>query len=141
LKILTFRTPTPETERCLKPASTTLDRYRCLLTDVGKGKLTLPNDNFDVGAKTGPSAYRLNDDAYAELLHRLAEHNFSGLTPQLQAVIEHFYEDPAAPNTTKRSRRRWWRVQRELAQLKSTTPVPPEMATRPNTAVGLQESR
>lgn len=126
LKILTFRTPTPETERLFEASfNATLDRYRSLLTDLGNRKLTLPNDNFDVGAKTGPGVYRLNDDAYAELLHRLAKHNFSGLTPELQAAIEHFYEDPAAPNTTKRNPGRWSRVQLELAQLKSAASVPP----------------
>jgi len=126
LKILTFRTPTPETERLFEASfNATLDRYRSLLTDLGNGKLTLPNDNFDVGAKTGPGIYRLNDDAYAELLHRLAEHNFSGLTPDLQAAIAHFYADPNAPNTTKRNRKRWSRVQCELAQLRSAAPVPP----------------
>jgi zinc dependent phospholipase C len=122
LRILTFRTPTPETERMFEASfNATLDRYRSLLTDLGAGKVTLPNDNFDVGAKTAPGEYRLNDDTYAELLHYLAEQNFSGLTLELRAEIERFYADPASPNATKRNPRRWSRVQRELAQLKSAT--------------------
>ncbi len=127
LKILNFRTPTPETEKMFEASfNTTLDHYRSLLTELdGAGKVTLPNDNFDVGVRTAPGEYRLNDDAYAELLDRLAEHNFSGLTPELRAEIERFYADPASPNATKRNRRRWSRVQRELAQMKSTAlPVP-----------------
>jgi hypothetical protein len=122
LRILTFRTPTPETERMFEASfNATLDRYRSLLTDLGAGKVTLPNDNFDVGARTAPGEYRLNDDTYAELLHHLAEHDFSGLTLELRAEIERFYADPASPNATKRNPRRWSRVQRELAQLKSAT--------------------
>jgi hypothetical protein len=121
LKILTFRTPTPETERMFEASfNATLDHYRSLVTELGAaGKVTLPNDNFDVGVRTAPGEYRLNDDTYAELLHRVAEHNFSGITPDLRAEIERFYADPASPNATKRDHRRWSRVQRELAQMKS----------------------
>jgi Zinc dependent phospholipase C len=121
LKILTFRTPTPETEKMFEASfNATLDHYRGLLTDLGAaGKVTLPNDNFDVGVRTAPGEYRLNDDAYAELLHHLAEHNFTGLTPELRVEMERFYADPASPNATRRNRRRWSRVQRELAQMKS----------------------
>jgi hypothetical protein len=129
LRILTFRTPTPGTEKMFEASfNATLDRYRGLLTDLGAGKATLSNDNFDVGAKTAPGEYRLNDDTYAELLHRLAEHNFSGLTPELRADIERFYADPASPNATKRTPRLWFRVQRELVQLKSAASVPPSSA-------------
>jgi hypothetical protein len=125
LKILTFRTPTPETERMFEASfNVALDHYRGLLTELGAGgQVTLPNDNFDVGVKTAPGEYRLNDDTHAELLHHLAEHNFSGLTPELRVEMEHFYRDPASPNATKRKRRRWLRVQRELAQMKSAAPA------------------
>jgi Zinc dependent phospholipase C len=124
LKILTFRTPTPETEKMFEASfNATLDRYRSLLTELDSGKVVLPNDNLDVGAKTAPGEYRLNDDTYAELLHRLAERNFSGVPPDLRTEIEHFYADPASPNATKRNSRRWSRVQHELARLKSAAPL------------------
>jgi len=120
LKILTFRTPTPETEKMFEASfNATLDRYRSLLTELGAGKVALPNDNLDIGAKTAPGEYRLNDDTYAELLHRLAERNFSGVPPPLRTEIERFYADPASPNATKRNSGRWSRLQRELARLKS----------------------
>lgn len=120
LKILTFRTPTPETEKMFEASfNATLDRYRSLLTDMEAGNVALPNDNFDIGARTAPGEYRLNDYAYAELLHRLAEDNFSGLTPDLRTDIERFYADPAAPNATKQHPGRWSRVLGELTQMKS----------------------
>jgi hypothetical protein len=125
LKILTFRTPTPETEKMFEASfNATLDRYRSLLTELDTGKVVLPNDNLDVGAKTAPGEYRLNDDTYAELLHRLAQSNFSGVSTDLRAEIERFYADPASANATKRNSRRWVRVQRELARLKSAAPLP-----------------
>jgi zinc dependent phospholipase C len=141
LKILTFRTPTPETEKMFEASfNATLDHYRSLVTELGAaGKVALPNDNFDVGVKTAPGEYRLNDDTYAELLHHLAEHNFSGLTPDLRAEMEHFYADPASPNATKRNRRRWFRVQRELAQMKATAlPASPKQEVSANEGVKVE---
>ncbi len=127
LKILTFRTPTPEAEKMFEASfNATLDRYRSLLTDLGNGKAALPNDNFDVGAKTAPGEYHLSDDTYAELLHRLAEHNFSSMRPELRAEIERFYADPASPNASKRNPRRLPRTRRELTRLKSA-PLPPKL--------------
>ncbi len=126
LKILTFRTPTPETEKLFEASfNATLERYRSLLTGLGTGTLVLPNDNLDVGAKTAPGEYHLNDDTYAELLHRLAERSFLGVPTDLRAEIERFYADPASANATKRNPRRWVRVQRELARLKSARLSPP----------------
>ena len=123
LKILTFRTPTPEKENLFEASfNATLDRYRSQLTELSSGNMALPNDNLDVGQDTPAGKYHLKDDTYAELLHRLAEQNFSGVTLELRADVERFYLDPAAPNATKRSPKRWSRVQRELAQLKSTLP-------------------
>jgi Zinc dependent phospholipase C len=123
LKILTFRTPTPETEKMFEASfNATLDRYRSLLTDLGTGKVALPNDNFDVGARTAPGQYHLSDDTYAELLHRLAEHDFCGMTPGVRAEIERFYADPASPKAFRRNPRRWSRIERELNRLKSAPP-------------------
>jgi hypothetical protein len=127
LKILTFRTPTPETEKMFEASfNATLDRYRILLTELAAGKVALPNDNLDIGTKTAAGEYRLNDDTYAELLHRLAERNFSGVPHSLRTEIERFYADPTSPNATKRNSRRWSRVQRELAGLKSAAPLSPK---------------
>jgi Zinc dependent phospholipase C len=124
LKILDFRTPTPETERLFEASfNVALDRYRQQLAELSAGKVTLRNDNLDMGKDTPPGEYHLNDDTYADLLHRLAEDNFSRVTPGLQADIERFYANPASPNAAKRSSERWSRIQRELAQLKSSLPA------------------
>jgi len=123
LRVLQFRTPTPETEKLFEASfNATLDRYRGLLTEVGTGKVDLPNVNFDVGKKTAPGQYHLSDDTYAELLHRLAADNFSGMTAELRNAIEMYYADLSAPNATKLKPADWSRVQRELAELKSEPP-------------------
>ena len=126
LKVLTFRTPTPETEKLFEASfNAILDRYRAQLTQLRDGNpVELSNVNFDVGKPTPSGEYRLNDDTYAELLHLLAQQHFSGMTPELQSDVEQFYADPNSPNATKRSSKRWSQAQSELVQLKSSAPAP-----------------
>jgi hypothetical protein len=121
LKILQFRTPTPQTEQMFEASfNATLDRYRELLREVREDRLNLPNENFDVGESTGPGKYRLNDEAHAELLDKLAETKFAGATAEVKAEILHFFADPDAPYATKRNAKAWVKVQSQLQQLKAT---------------------
>jgi len=125
LRVLQLRTPTPETERMFEASfNATMDRYRGLLKEEGEGRLKLPNDNFDVGEFTPPGKYRMNDDAHAELLGKLAEQNFADMTPDLRAELLDFFSDPNAPYATKRKPKEWSKVEAELQQLKSTPPQP-----------------
>ncbi len=122
LKILQFRTPTPQTEHMFEASfNATLGQYRKLLSETGDGTLRLPNDNFDVGESTGPGKYRMNDDAHATLLDKLAETNFAGVTTELKAEILEFYADPQAPNATRRNAKAWAKVQVQLQQLATST--------------------
>jgi hypothetical protein len=122
LKILQFRTPTPQTEQMFEASfNATLDRYRELLTDVREGRLNLPNNNFDVGQNTGPGKYRLNDEAHAELLDKLAENKFAGAASEVKAELLHFFAEPDAPYATKRNAKAWTKVQAQLQQLKSAS--------------------
>jgi len=125
LKVLQFRTPTPQTEQMFEASfNSTLDHYRKLLTELGEGRLELPNDNFDVGESTGPGKYRLNDEAHAKLLDRLAEKLFAGASPELKEELLHFYAEPGAAYTTKRDAKAWAKVQAQLELLKSAGQVP-----------------
>src|SRR2546429_8630499 len=120
LKILQFRTPTPQTEQMFEGSfNATLARYRNLLTEVREARLDLPNNNFDVGESTGPGKYRLNDEAHAELLDKLAENNFASTTSDVKAELLHFFAEPDAPYATKRNAKAWARVQTQLQQLRS----------------------
>jgi hypothetical protein len=110
----------------------TLDRYRELLLEVREGRLELPNNNFDVGESTGPGKYRLNDEAHAELLGKLAESKFAGATPEVKVELLHFFAEPDAPYATRRNAKAWAKVQTQLQQLKSAmvTPSPANSAQR-----------
>jgi hypothetical protein len=125
LKVLQFKTPTPQTEQMFEASfNATLTRYRKLIKDEEAGAVDLPNDNFDVGEVTGPGKYGLDDDAHAQLLDRLAQKNFAGMSPELRAELLEFYSDPDVAYSTKRKPKVWARVQVELQQLKTLTPAP-----------------
>jgi hypothetical protein len=125
LRVLQLKTPTPETERMFEASfNATLDRYRNLLKAEDDRRLNLPNYNFDVGEPTGPGKYRLNDEAHAKLLDKLAEQGFADMTPELRAELLNFFADPNAPYTIKRKPKEWSKVEAELQQLKSTKPEP-----------------
>jgi Zinc dependent phospholipase C len=123
LRVLQFKTPTPETQRMFQASfNSSLDQYRKLILDLRSGQLDLPNDNFDVGEATGPGIYAMNDNAHAKLLDKLANQKFAGVSPELRDELLRFYSEPDAPYSTKRDAKAWAAVQSELAQLKSTTP-------------------
>jgi len=125
LKVLQFKTPTPQTEQMFEASfNATLDRYRKLLTGIREGQIDLPNDNFDVGESTGPGKYRLNDEAHAKLLDKLAEKNFVGATLGVKAELSHFFAEPDAPYATKRNAKAWAKVQTQLQQLKAVATAP-----------------
>jgi len=125
LKVLQFRTPTPETEHMFEASfNATLSRYRKLLNDTGEGTLQLENDNFDVGENTGPGKYRMNDDVHAKLLDEWAKANFTNVTSEAKAELLRFYADPDAPNSTKRNAKAWAKVQMQLLQLQAAPVVP-----------------
>lgn len=123
LRVLQFKTPTPETQRMFQASfNSSLDEYRRLIVELRSGQLDLPNDNFDVGEATGPGIYAMNDNAHAKLLDKLANQKFAGVSPELREELLHFYSEPNAPYATKRDAKAWATVQLELAQLKSATP-------------------
>jgi hypothetical protein len=122
LKILQFKTPTPQTEQMFEASfNATLDRYRELLRDLREGRLDLPNNNFDVGENTGPGKYRLNDEAHAELLDKLAENKFANTSPELKAELLHFFAEPDAPYATRKKPEAWSKVQIQLQQLEAAS--------------------
>ncbi len=105
LRILTFRTPTPEAQKLFENSfNTTVDQYRALLSDWSKGQLQLVNDNFDMGAITPRGKYKLADKTCAQLLDRLAKQHMAGVDQELKTQMLAFYATrkkiPARKGTT-----------------------------------------
>jgi hypothetical protein len=114
---LAFEKMTPQTEKLYMAGfNASIDRYRELLTGVGKGTLKLPNDNFDVGAATKAGSYALMDEAYAKLLRKLDGH-YPEMTRELRSDILAFYQDLSLPIATKTNPGDWARLQGEIEHL------------------------
>ncbi len=119
-KAVDFKIPTQKTEDLyIASVNHTLDNYRALLAETKAKQLQLANTDFDTGRMTHAGEYVLTDKAYAHLLDQLAQHNFEQITPQLRENILAFYEDPNAPNATKRNAVAWQKAQDQLEKLKA----------------------
>jgi hypothetical protein len=113
--------PNPDTETLyLKSVNNTVDEYRHYLIDLRGGSLKLSNMDFDTGKPTTPGEYRLTDQTYAKLLDKLTKEKFAGMLSDLRQNILAFYQDPSAPNFTKKNRDKWEKLEQELNQLKTT---------------------
>jgi len=120
LKVLQFKTPTPETERMFEASfNETLDQYRKLLNEEREtGKPGLVNGNFDLGEVSGPGKYKLSDTTHAKLLDKLADQKFAGMTPEIRAELLDFFSASDTPFAMKKDKKVWAKVQTELEALK-----------------------
>ena len=77
------------------------ERYRSALDALGRGRLDLPNTDFDTGKPTAQGEYTLADDTYAELLKRLTArrlgHCSGRAPPKHQRVLRRRAEPEVEP--------------------------------------------
>ncbi len=126
LRVLNFRTPTPQTEKLFEQSfNVTLDRYRAFLADLGKGEVTLRNDNFDVGETTARGQYRLEDNACAQLLDELAKKEFSEASPELRADLLRFFSSSDIPSSDRLSEKAQARLKGDVQALEKAALAPP----------------
>jgi zinc dependent phospholipase C len=124
-RALSFRVPTPETEKLFRASfRDTTKEYQSLLTELREsGHVTLLNDNCDTGGVTRPGQYSLADDAYAKLMDRLAKNHFAGISPELRQTLLAYYSDLNPPFSTKKKKKEWARVVQEVDELKGYVPA------------------
>jgi hypothetical protein len=119
-KALDFKIPTRQTEDLyIASVDRTVEAYTKLLHEVAEGRVQLKNTDFDTGRDTHAGEYVLTDDAYAELLDRLARHNFDQITPDLRSNILAFYSDPSASVATRKKPEDWKKTVDELDKLRA----------------------
>ena len=124
---LAFHPPTPAVEQLyMHSFNETLKDYRGLLVAQQEGRLRLPNDNFDTGELTEPTAYPFTDKAYAELLDKVSG---KPISDALRIDILAFYVDLAAPYETKKDPKAWQILLSELTRLKAVPATGIRMAT------------
>jgi hypothetical protein len=119
-KALGYKDPTPQTEDLyFKSMDNVIEQYHRLLQDVNSGKLDLLNKNLDTGHPAQAGQYRLADEAYGELLHRLEKNHFAQLTPALKADAIRYF---ATGSDKAIKDRKWKRTRVALAALKQQNP-------------------
>ncbi len=72
LKLVAIKGPTGATEEeYVRSVNLSTDALSSTMTRLGKPHQTLANRDLDTGAPVHPGGYRLTDDTYANLVHRL----------------------------------------------------------------------
>ena len=124
---LAFKVPTPEAEKLFVASfSNALRNYVQLAKEQrSPGLTTLVDDNFDTGTVTGPGQYPLADQTYAALLDRLQKNNFATVSPELKTALLAYYADLNAPFATKKDKKEWAKVVRDVNQLKASHAAEP----------------
>src|SRR5262247_2549921 len=120
LRSLSFRTPTPETEKLfMESFNKTLERYRALLT-AERARRTNPADvNLDVGKPTIAGMYKMADDTYMKLIDKLADHDFSGMPRGLRDDILNFYKNQPVAVSPDNDKKHSAKLQRQLEMLRA----------------------
>lgn len=120
LKALAFKPPTPEAERLfMESFNATVAQYRGLLRQERSGKVALENTDFDTGRPTRAGEYKLADEAYSELVRKLAKDDFVKTSPELRHNIMAFYGNLDAPIATKRDKDDWRKTVVAIEKLKT----------------------
>jgi Zinc dependent phospholipase C len=131
LKMLAIKGPNATTEeQYVRSVNHSTDALSSTLSRFGRPHQTLPNRDLDTGLPVHAGGYRLTDDTYANLLHRVAADPHDTVPPGLKSDILNYYADPAAPIHTKKYPAKWAQVQTDLQTLKtmpvSNLPIAPE---------------
>ncbi len=98
----------------------------------------LANRDLDTGFVVRPGGYRLTDDTYADLVHRLALKPEGPIPPAIKEDILAYYANSDSPIITKQDPARWAQVQADLVTLKTipTSTEPEPYATYGEDAAG-----
>lgn len=120
LQGLAFKIPTSQTEDLyIKSVNNTVENYRRLLREVGKGNIQFPNLNCDTDREVRLGEYALSDETYARLLESLIKRDQKGVQPELRANILAFYAGTDAPNGSFKAQKAWERTADELEALRA----------------------
>ncbi len=121
-KSLAFREPTPEVEKMFMASfNATVDSYRTLLAKVDAGRPEVPNENFDIGEPTIAGKYLGADRAYDQLVGKLADRKFAGISPELRGNVLDYYKDrkPPVSPPSKKAAAEWTKLSGQLEQLQA----------------------
>jgi Zinc dependent phospholipase C len=122
LSDLAIRGPSRESEeKYVESVDLATDRYTDLLHQLAQKNqdgFAVPDLDLDTGYPTRPGTYHLTDKTYATLLKQVTTTTAMPPLALRQNILE-FYADTNAPIETKKHRRKWKKVQKELAILRA----------------------
>jgi hypothetical protein len=119
-KAATFKVPTSQSEGLyITSIDRTVEEYHAELTQVAGHHLHLENRDCDTGKETRPGEYALSDKTYAKLVDKLADQDFDQVPPELRSDLLHYYAQPDAPISTRKSRKQWARARKQLEALRA----------------------
>ena len=120
LKLVAIKGPTAATEEdYVRSVNRSTSALTAALARFGGPKPGLENRDLDTGAITKAGSYKLTDQTYAELLHRLVSSPGGIISSDVKADVEGFYADPNALVATKTDADKWARIQADLVVLKA----------------------
>src|SRR5271156_3982296 len=129
---LAFKIPTPEAEKLFVASfSNAQQNYVQLAKQQGSpshAPAILVDENFDTGTVTGPGQYPLADQTHAALLDRLQKTNFASVSPRLRTALLAYYADLNAPFATKKDKKEWAKVVRDIELLRASQVTQPPVA-------------
>jgi hypothetical protein len=98
-----FSVPTAEAERLfLESFTSTQTHFKQSLADVTAGRLVLSNSDFDTGKATRRGEYGMADDTYDELLGKLTDRKFAGVSESLRANLMEYYVGVNGPEKIRK---------------------------------------
>ncbi len=117
-KSVAIKGPTEATEEdYVRSVNRSTDALRSALVRFGGPKPGLENRDLDTGALVEPGSYKLADETYAGLLHRLVGDPHSAIPSGVKADVLEYYTNPSAPIYGKMYAERWTRIQADLLVL------------------------
>jgi hypothetical protein len=121
LSELAIKIPTQDTQQLyIKSVNRSVDLYGSFLKQLSDSpSISIPDRDLDTGEKSKPGAYALTDKTYANLLHRLTTDGQGHVRPGLKQDILNFYADLNAPFATKKNKKAWAQVLKDLAALRA----------------------
>jgi hypothetical protein len=124
-RTLKFSVPTPEAERLfLESFTSTREHFKQSLDALSAGRLNLANTDFDTGKPSKRGEYSMADETYDELLGKLADHKFSGVSESLRLNLVAYYGDvDSVPAVTDAQRKLSAKIRERLALLDAVREV------------------
>jgi hypothetical protein len=118
---LAFEPLTADAEQLfLESLKASRDAYRQSLVALGAGRLNLRDTDFDTGEPTESSENPLAEETYAELLDKLSDSSFAGVSSELRADLNRYYTARRnAQSMDRKTRKQHEEALRHLTELNS----------------------